>query len=96
MLKVLKIAGATGCLVASLAFAFQKEPVSENNPGLIDVVVIDAGHGGHDSGTKGKIARESRTMPSESPSATRMPLRKTVESADDSVSESTEAGVLEG
>ena len=61
MLKVLKIAGATGCLVASLAFAFQKEPVSENNPGIIDVVVIDAGHGGHDSGTKGKTARESRT-----------------------------------
>ena len=48
-------------MAASLAFAFQQEPVTENNPGLIDVVVIDAGHGGHDIGTRGKTARESRT-----------------------------------
>ncbi|WP_373513235.1 N-acetylmuramoyl-L-alanine amidase [Persicitalea sp.] len=61
MLKVLKIAAATGGLMLSLAFAFQQEPVSENNPGLIDVVVIDAGHGGHDPGTRGKVVRESRT-----------------------------------
>ncbi len=61
MLKVLKIAGAAGGLLMSLALAFQQEPVSENNPGLIDVVVIDAGHGGHDSGTRGRVAKESNT-----------------------------------
>ncbi|TDB63630.1 N-acetylmuramoyl-L-alanine amidase family protein [Arundinibacter roseus] len=61
MLKVLKIVGAAGCLVLSLAFAFRNEPPLENDPNKVDVVVIDAGHGGHDSGTRGRVARESRT-----------------------------------
>lgn len=61
MLKVLKIVGAASCLVLSVAFAFQEEPVYENDPRKIDVVVIDPGHGGHDTGTRGKISRESRT-----------------------------------
>ncbi|HEV7346768.1 N-acetylmuramoyl-L-alanine amidase [Telluribacter sp.] len=61
MLKVLKIVGAAGCLMMSVAFAFQKEPEQENDPRKIDVVVIDAGHGGHDIGTRGRVARESRT-----------------------------------
>lgn len=61
MLKVIKIVGAASCLVLSLAFAFQDEPASDNDPRKVDVVVIDPGHGGHDSGTRGRTARESRT-----------------------------------
>jgi N-acetylmuramoyl-L-alanine amidase len=61
MLKLLKIVGAAGCLLLSAAFAFQDEPEKENDPRKIDVVVIDPGHGGHDSGTRGRTARESRT-----------------------------------
>ncbi|GAB2783395.1 hypothetical protein GCM10027275_29190 [Rhabdobacter roseus] len=59
MLKVLKIVVAAGGFLVSAAFAFQEAPVAENSPKKIGVVVIDAGHGGHDTGTRGKVARES-------------------------------------
>jgi N-acetylmuramoyl-L-alanine amidase len=60
MLNVLKIAGAAGCLLISVAFAFQDEPETENDPRKVDVIVIDAGHGGRDIGTRGRVVRESR------------------------------------
>ncbi len=59
MLKVLKIVIASSCLALSLAFAFRKNPATYNLQSKVNVVVIDAGHGGHDIGTRGKKARES-------------------------------------
>jgi len=59
MLKVLKTLIAAGCLVVSVAFVYQEEPVSKKVNSRVNVVVIDAGHGGHDIGTRGKVAREA-------------------------------------
>ena len=59
MLKVLKTIIAAGCLAVSLAFVFKEEPVKEKLISKVNVVVIDAGHGGHDIGTRGKVAREA-------------------------------------
>lgn len=58
MLKVLKFIGSVFCFLISVAFAFQEDAEPENNPKKIDVVVIDAGHGGKDIGTRGRVARE--------------------------------------
>lgn len=60
MLKVLKIAGSVVCFLLSVAFVFKEEAEPENNPKKLDVVVIDAGHGGKDIGTRGRVAREGR------------------------------------
>lgn len=59
MLKVLKTVIAAGFLAISLAFAFKEVPASAKKASNVNVVVIDAGHGGHDIGTRGKKARES-------------------------------------
>lgn len=59
MLKVLKILIAASCLTLSLAFAFQEIPGSGKVNSKVNVVVIDAGHGGHDIGTRGRKAHES-------------------------------------
>lgn len=59
MLKVLKILIAASCLTLSLAFAFQEIPAPGKADSKVNVVVIDAGHGGHDIGTRGRKARES-------------------------------------
>jgi N-acetylmuramoyl-L-alanine amidase len=59
MLKVLKTIIAAGCLVVSLAFVFKVEPARKKHISKVSTVVIDAGHGGHDIGTRGKVAREA-------------------------------------
>jgi len=58
MLKILKTILATCFLLVSLAFVFREKPVSAKFDSKIKVVVIDAGHGGKDPGTKGSVARE--------------------------------------
>ena len=59
MLKVLKILIAASCLTLSLAFAFKEIPPLAKVESKVNVVVIDAGHGGHDIGTRGRKAREA-------------------------------------
>jgi N-acetylmuramoyl-L-alanine amidase len=59
MLKVLKTLFASGCLVVSLAFVFKEEPGKIKRKSKVNVIVIDAGHGGHDIGTRGKVAKEA-------------------------------------
>lgn len=59
MLKVLKTLIAIFCFSISLAFVYQDDADPEINSSRLRTVVIDAGHGGHDSGTKGKVSKES-------------------------------------
>ena len=59
MLKVLKTIIAAVCLAVSLAFVYKTEPVKKKFASKVNVVVIDAGHGGHDIGTRGKVAKEA-------------------------------------
>jgi len=58
MLKVLKTLIAASFLVVSLAFVFQEEPVSLKVTSKVNTVVIDAGHGGKDPGTRGSVTKE--------------------------------------
>lgn len=59
MLKVLKTIIAAVCLAVSLAFVYKTEPAKKKFASKVNVVVIDAGHGGHDIGTRGKVAKEA-------------------------------------
>jgi N-acetylmuramoyl-L-alanine amidase len=59
MLKVLKTIIALFCFTVSLAFVFQDDVDNQIGSAKLKTVVIDAGHGGHDSGTKGKVSKES-------------------------------------
>src|SRR5215217_1304433 len=58
MLKVLKLVIVGSCLLTSLAFVFQNEPVSPKFNSKVNTVVIDAGHGGKDPGTRGRVTKE--------------------------------------
>ncbi|KQS25496.1 N-acetylmuramoyl-L-alanine amidase [Dyadobacter sp. Leaf189] len=57
MLKVLKSVIAASFLLASLAFVFQQEPAASKSS-RVNTVVIDAGHGGKDPGTRGRNTKE--------------------------------------
>lgn len=59
MLKVLKTIIAACCFAISLAFVYKEKPVKIKPNSKVNVVVIDAGHGGHDIGTRGKVAKEA-------------------------------------
>lgn len=58
MLKVLKLVIVGSCLLTSLAFVFQNEPLSPKSNSKVNTVVIDAGHGGKDPGTRGRRIKE--------------------------------------
>jgi len=58
MLKVLKTLIAVSFLFVSLAFIFREEPVSAKYASKVNTVVIDAGHGGKDPGTRGSRTKE--------------------------------------
>ena len=58
MLKLLKTLITACFLLASLAFVFKEEPVSAKVDSKVNTVVIDAGHGGKDPGTRGSHIKE--------------------------------------
>lgn len=58
MLKILKTLITACFLLASLAFVIKEEPVSPKVNSKVNTVVIDAGHGGKDPGTRGGSIKE--------------------------------------
>ncbi|MCE7067688.1 N-acetylmuramoyl-L-alanine amidase [Dyadobacter sp. CY326] len=57
MLKVLKLVIVASTLFASLAFVFSNDPAPAK-ASKVNTVVIDAGHGGKDPGTRGRVTKE--------------------------------------
>lgn len=58
MLKVLKTLFAASLLFISLAFVIKEVPVPAKVSSKVNTVVIDAGHGGKDPGTRGRTIKE--------------------------------------
>ncbi|NIJ51093.1 N-acetylmuramoyl-L-alanine amidase family protein [Dyadobacter arcticus] len=58
MLKVLKLVIAASFLLISLSFAIRQEPDTSKSSSKVNTVVIDAGHGGKDPGTRGRTTKE--------------------------------------
>jgi N-acetylmuramoyl-L-alanine amidase len=58
MLKVLKLVFVASSLLVSLAFVFKQEPVASKSSSKVNTVVIDAGHGGKDPGTRGALPKK--------------------------------------
>ncbi|TLU98057.1 N-acetylmuramoyl-L-alanine amidase family protein [Dyadobacter luticola] len=58
MLKVLKLVIVASFLLASVSFIIRQEPDAHKSPSKVNTVVIDAGHGGKDPGTRGSRTKE--------------------------------------